>query len=170
MKKVFEVEVTDQDRKLFASLSGDYNPLHVDLEYSKQTNYGRPIMHGAFHAGLLSRMAGMYLPGEKCILHDIKLRFNKPLHTPASLIVLGEVISDDGTFGRAKVAIVDKNTSATYAEGEYQFGRHKSTSSKANNKTDDLSTTFEDGLGQKKIIVTGANGGIGSEVCRLLGD
>ena len=171
MKKRFEVEVSDKDRELFASLSGDFNPLHVDLDYSRQTNYGQPIMHGAFHAGLLSKMAGMYLPGKECLLHDIKLRFIKPMRTPVSLIVIGEIVSDNGVLGIATATIIDKNTGATYAEGEYRFGRHKTIKDNQINENKlELLKSVPNELGYKKILVTGANGGVGSAVCELLGD
>ena len=169
-KKSFEVDICDEDRLSFASLSGDYNPLHVDVEYSKQTNYAQPIMHGAFHAGLLSRMAGMHLPGEKCVLHDISLRFMAPLHTPTKVIVTGQVISDNGEMGTATVSIIDKYTGTQYAEGKYQFGHHKKVISKKNLDLKDTVNGPLSNLGYGKIIVTGATGGIGMEVCSLLGE
>lgn len=172
MKKTFEVNVTDEDRQRFATLSGDFNPLHVDLDYAKQTNYLKPVMHGAFHAGLISRMAGMYLPGKECILYDIKVRFIKPLFTPATLKVLGEVLIDNGMDGAVKVTITDKVTSAIYAEGEYKFGRHKAVT---DNRTGDknkvsLATSEQYELLKDKFLVTGASGGIGSAICNLLGN
>src|SRR5215211_86917 len=45
----------------FANVSGDWNPLHTDPGHAARTAYRRPVLHGAFSAGLLSRLAGMYL-------------------------------------------------------------------------------------------------------------
>ena len=59
----FTVKVTDKDRSEFANLSGDFNPLHIDDDYVKSTSFKKCILHGAFSAGLMSRMAGMHLPG-----------------------------------------------------------------------------------------------------------
>ena len=38
--------ITEADVVLFAGLTGDYNPLHVDHEFAKETPFGRPIAHG----------------------------------------------------------------------------------------------------------------------------
>ena len=72
-KAQFEVSITNDDRLSFAKLSGDYNPLHTNEEYAATTEYGKCILHGAFSSGLFSKMAGMYIPGEKCVLVDMKI-------------------------------------------------------------------------------------------------
>ena len=71
----FSVIVTDQDRIRFAELSGDQNPLHVNPNYAENTDFKGCILHGAFSAGLISQMAGMYLPGVECLLHSLDLKF-----------------------------------------------------------------------------------------------
>ena len=73
----------------FAEISGDWNPLHTDASYASRTSFGRPILHGAYSAGLLSRLAGMYIPGEDCVLHGMHLRFVAPIRPPARLRVYG---------------------------------------------------------------------------------
>ena len=55
----FEREITAEDISAFAELSRDRNPLHVDAEYARHTNYEERIVHGAFQVGLVSAMAGM---------------------------------------------------------------------------------------------------------------
>ena len=82
-------------------------------------------LHGAFSAGLLSRMAGMYLPGTECLLHEIRLKFLKPILTPCELNIEGVVHWDDGENG--EVAISIRNTDGGYlmVEGGYRFGRHQ---------------------------------------------
>src|SRR5439155_363366 len=65
----FEVVIGQEHVRTFAELSGDWNPLHTDAAYAATTQYGRPILHGAFSAGLVSRMAGMHIPGTDCLLH-----------------------------------------------------------------------------------------------------
>ena len=71
--KSFDVLVTDKDRIDFSKISGDKNPLHVNDKYASKTEYRKCILHGAFSAGLVSKLAGMYLPGEKCVLLNMKL-------------------------------------------------------------------------------------------------
>lgn len=53
-KTVFSKTVTDADIALFSAISGDFDPVHVDEEYARQTPFGRRIAHGIFVLGLLS--------------------------------------------------------------------------------------------------------------------
>ncbi|MBL6945389.1 MAG: MaoC family dehydratase [Rhodospirillales bacterium] len=50
----FSKTVTDTDIALFAAVSGDFDPVHVDDEYAKSTPFGKRIAHGIFVLGLLS--------------------------------------------------------------------------------------------------------------------
>ncbi len=171
MKANFEVKISDTDRLNFAELSGDYNKLHVDPQYSKKTNFGKPILHGAFHAGLISKMAGMYLPGEKCILYDIKVRFKNPLITPSTVIVYGKSVTDNGEIGVANVVIKDKKNGLIYAEGEYRFGRHKSNENLSPQKIINIPQYNNDNKScTGKFLVTGGNGELGNKVCQIFGE
>jgi 3-hydroxybutyryl-CoA dehydratase len=78
----FEVAITTDAVQAFADLSGDWNLLHTDPPYAAGTVYGACVLHGAYSASLVSRMSGMHLPGEACLLHGIQLRFNSPIIPP----------------------------------------------------------------------------------------
>jgi hypothetical protein len=47
----------------FASLSGDFNPVHLDEEFARKTRFGRRIAHGMWAAALISAVLGTKLPG-----------------------------------------------------------------------------------------------------------
>ena len=49
--------ITETDVVMFAGLSGDYNPLHVDHEYARQTPFGRPIAHGLLGLSLVAGLS-----------------------------------------------------------------------------------------------------------------
>ena len=66
-KKEFQVRITESLVNDFAKLSGDYNPLHMDDEYSKSTKFHGRVVHGMLLASFLSRMGGMYLPGKHAL-------------------------------------------------------------------------------------------------------
>lgn len=163
----FSVELTDSNRAEFASLSGDFNPLHTDELYAKSSNFGHCVLHGAFSAGLFSRLAGMHLPGRYCLLHGMSLRFSAPIITPIRVVVEGRIVRDDGQNGEVMATIREEGSGRLLVEGSYQYGRYeladpasklvKHTRKKLN-------------LGEKKILVTGASGGLGQAVCSLLGE
>jgi NAD(P)-dependent dehydrogenase (short-subunit alcohol dehydrogenase family) len=162
------VEVTPESARQFAEVSGDWNPLHTDPDYARQTAYERPILHGAFSAGLLSRLAGMHLPGTKCLLHGMRLRFLAPIIPPASLRVSGRVVSDTGTLGRVEATVNDRTTGKRYVEGGYDFSLHV----QSKIATPGLGSSWR-GIsretGEAAVLVTGASGGLGHAVITRLG-
>ena len=86
---------TEQDIQTFGDLSGDYNPLHFDDDWAKQTMFGGRIAHGILTAGLVSNAIGMKLPGTGTIYLSQKMRFLGPVR-----------INDTIT---ARVEVIDKN-------------------------------------------------------------
>lgn len=162
----FLVEVSEAEATRFAELSGDWNPLHTDPEYASRTSYRRPILHGAYSAGLVSRMAGMHIPGQECLLHSIKLKFISPIVLPATLRVYGTLVRGSGTEGIVEVQISDISTGARYVEGSYEFGHH----SHIETTQPQLKGSLSDGSdGETPILVTGASGGLGSAMIVALG-
>ena len=159
----FEVNVTEADALRFAELSGDWNPLHTDPVYAAGTSYRRTILHGAFSAGLLSRMAGMHIPGRDCLLHSVKLKFVAPILPPTRLRVRGALVRDRGDGGVVEVTISDSASGAHYVDGSYEFGHHRhQVASQRSASSEDLSI-------DAPILVTGASGGLGSAVLSHLG-
>lgn len=65
---------TAEDVRLFAELVNDFNPVHFDEEYARNTIFGRPIVHGPFVITLITSIFASELPGPGCIYmsHDVK--------------------------------------------------------------------------------------------------
>jgi 3-hydroxybutyryl-CoA dehydratase len=159
----FHVEVTEGDAARFAELSGDWNPLHTDAAYAAETAYRRPILHGAFSAGLVSRMAGMHLPGRDCLLHGMKLRFTSPIVPPARLKVRGKIARESGGEGSVEVGITDAASGQLYVEASYEFGRHK-------HGVAEVPSTMPETTAQEAVVlVTGASGGLAAALLKSLG-
>src|SRR5260370_14470140 len=106
----FERDITTEDIRAFAELSGDWNPLHSDEEYGRQSNYGRCIVHGAFQVGLASTMAGMYLPGRSVVVGSFQCRFPAPLYYPSRVRVHGEITAwiSQSASGTLRVQVVEQ--------------------------------------------------------------
>ncbi|MGH7625896.1 MAG: MaoC/PaaZ C-terminal domain-containing protein, partial [Gemmatimonadaceae bacterium] len=165
-RATFDVEVTAHDAIAFATLSGDWNPLHTDPRHAADTAYRRPVLHGAFSAGLLSRMAGMHLPGKDCLLHGMRLRFVAPIIPPVTLTVSGAVTADSGQLGRVEVTISDSRTNARYVDGSYEFSHHEV------ERTGTVPAPSMEASPEgdtPAVIVTGATGGLGRTVLQQLG-
>lgn len=54
---------TQEDVILFAKVSGDNNPLHLDAEFAATTAFKRPIIHGALTSSVFSKIMGTEFPG-----------------------------------------------------------------------------------------------------------
>lgn len=158
----FEVTVSPNDALAFAALSGDWNPLHTDEAYAARTQFGRTILHGAFSAGLVSRMAGMHIPGTDCLLHGMRLKFLQPILPPARLRVNGTLVSERGDTGRVAVEVSDAESGRRYVEAWYEYGSQR------------LAMTAEPvahtpNTDEPVVLVTGASGGLGKALLARLG-
>ena len=71
--------VTKQDIELFAVVSGDVNPAHLDPAYAETSMFQRVIAHGMLGAGLISSVLGTRLPGPGTIYLGQELRFRHPV-------------------------------------------------------------------------------------------
>jgi len=71
--------LTEQDITLFAVMSGDINPAHVDPEYAKSSRFREVIGHGMWSGALISTVLGTEFPGPGTIYLGQNLRFKRPV-------------------------------------------------------------------------------------------
>jgi phosphate acetyltransferase/phosphate butyryltransferase len=90
----FTRTLTEQDIQLFALVSGDVNPAHLDADYASTDLFQRVIAHGMWGGGLISAVLGTELPGPGTIYVSQSLRFARP-------VSLGDTI-------RASVTVTEK--------------------------------------------------------------
>ncbi|HEX5128052.1 MAG TPA: MaoC/PaaZ C-terminal domain-containing protein [Rhodocyclaceae bacterium] len=79
--------IREQDIQLFAALSGDINPAHLDAEYARSTPFGDVIAHGMLGGALISTVLGTQLPGPGTIYVDQQIRFSRPVKIGDTLTV-----------------------------------------------------------------------------------
>lgn len=100
--------ITDADVSLFAGLSGDYNSLHVDDEYARQTPFGRRIAHGllvlSISSGLTTRLPLMYAMQPALLgMMQATAQFRAPVYIGDTISVELEVtqkrVTSDGKRG-----------------------------------------------------------------------
>lgn len=93
--------LTKSDILLFAKVSGDVNPAHVDAVYAKTTRFGEIIAHGMLGGSLISTVLGTEFPGPGTIYVGQTLRFLRPVHAGDTLTVTVSVASLDPVKHRA---------------------------------------------------------------------
>ncbi len=82
-----EHTVTEKDLILFAAVSGDLNPVHLDAEFAANTPFKGQIAHGMFTGALISAALAMQLPGPGSIYLGQNLAFKKPVKIDDQLTV-----------------------------------------------------------------------------------
>ncbi len=83
--------VREQDIQLFAAVSGDVNPLHLDAQFAAGTRFGERIAHGMLTASFISAALAMELPGPGTIFMEQSLRFRLPVKIGDEITVELEV-------------------------------------------------------------------------------
>jgi len=84
--------ITEDDIRLFAMVSGDHNPIHLDAEYAGRSLFGKRIAHGFLIGSLISAVLGNDLPGPGSIYLGQTLRFLAPIHIGDTVTVTVKVI------------------------------------------------------------------------------
>ncbi len=165
----FEREITEEDVYAFARNSGDANPLHVDADYAKESNFEDRIVHGAFQLGLASALIGMHLPGREVLLGSVTARFPLPLYYPARVHVSGQITSWNlpSQTGTLKVTVREADSQIPTAEIflGFTFHRHRQQSVSVSSP---LSKQVKETENRDIVLVTGASGGIGSSLVASL--
>lgn len=86
MTAAYAKTITDADIVLFAGVSGDTNPVHMNEDYARGTMFGGRIAHGMLSASFISTVMGTRLPGPGCIYMTQNLRFKAPVRVGDTLV------------------------------------------------------------------------------------
>ena len=95
--------VEERDIQLFAAVSGDRNPVHLDAEYAAASLFKERIAHGMFSGALISAAIACELPGPGTIYLGQQLKFTRPVKLGDQLTVELEVL-EKLAKGRVRLA------------------------------------------------------------------
>jgi 3-hydroxybutyryl-CoA dehydratase len=87
----FSKTITETDIYLYAGISGDFNPAHVNEEFAKGTFFKTRIAHGMLSAGLISAVIGTLLPGPGSIYMRQTVNFRAPVKVGDTVTAIAEV-------------------------------------------------------------------------------
>lgn len=79
IEKEFSVPLTEEKMQMFTQISGDVNPLHLDDSFAQTHGFPSRVVYGMLTASFYSTLAGVYLPGERCLLYEVDAKFTKPV-------------------------------------------------------------------------------------------
>ncbi len=94
--------ITESDIELFARVTGDFNPVHLDQAYAEKTMFKGRIAHGALSTGFLSTVLGNILPGHGTIYLSQEAKFLSPVRIGDTITAKVEVIELNLEKNRAK--------------------------------------------------------------------
>lgn len=110
-KESFSVTVTEEMMDKFLAITGDVNPLHNDEDYAKSAGHPGRVVYGMLSASLLSTLAGVYLPGKRSLIHEVKIKFAKPVYIGDTLTVEGTVEEKHDVYSLLMLKVTVRNQS-----------------------------------------------------------
>lgn len=115
----FTKTVSESDIYLYAGITGDMNPAHVDSQYAAKSIFGERVAHGMLSAGFISAVLGTRLPGEGAIYMSQTLRFIAPVKIGDTITATVEVLEKIEAKRRVRLSTVCENQSGQKViEGE----------------------------------------------------
>lgn len=99
----FQTIVSQNDQNMFREITGDINPLHSNIGFANRKGFERPVVFGLLTASYYSTLAGVYIPGEKSLIHSVNIKFGYPVLVGEKLLIRGEVIDKNDTFKRLTI-------------------------------------------------------------------
>ncbi len=123
MKEEFTMAITQEMMAQFFAITGDCSPIHIDAAYAEQRGYGGCVVYGMLSASMVSTLAGVYLPGEHCLLHQVNSKFVKPIFVGDILTVHGKISEINETFSTITVKFtITKQDGKKVTRGTYTAG------------------------------------------------
>lgn len=84
---------TDEDVRLYADLSDDHNPIHLDADFAAQTRFKQRIVHGMLVGSLFSALLGEHLPGHGAVYMSQSLSFKAPVFLGQEVVAKVEIVA-----------------------------------------------------------------------------
>lgn len=115
---MFAKTVTEADIVMFAGISGDTNPVHLNQDYAAGTRFKGRIAHGMLAAGFISTVLGTRLPGPGTIYLSQSLAFKAPVRIGDTVVATATVAALDAQRRRATFQTVCRVGETVVIDGE----------------------------------------------------
>ena len=97
--------IEDQQLLLYLGLTNDANPLYIQHDYAKQTEYERPIVPSVMLMGLITSAISKHLPGPGSHVVNFSMNFVEPVYHYETLTFMFEVIKVDKMKGVVTISV-----------------------------------------------------------------
>lgn len=110
--------LTAEHVRTFAELTGDYNPLHFDVDFAAGTRFGRLVVQGGLTTGLLHALVAMELPGPGTVFLSQNWKFTAPVYIGDTITAEAEVLSVHARKPVTQLKVSVRRHAAGEAPGE----------------------------------------------------
>lgn len=115
----FSKTISESDIYLFAGITGDFNPMHVNEEFAKDTPFKGRVAHGGIAMCLIAPVLGMKLPGMGTIALSSFCRFRAPVFPGDTVTATATVAEIDRVNNKVKMdCLWTKQGGVVVADGE----------------------------------------------------
>jgi acyl dehydratase len=113
------ITLTAEHVSTYAGMTGDYNPLHFDEEFTAKTKFGRLVVQGGLTTGLLHALVAMDMPGPGTVFLSQNWKFTAPVFIGDTITAEAEVVSVHATKPVTQLKmIITRQGGDTVLEGE----------------------------------------------------
>lgn len=118
MTEIFSKTVSEADIVMFAGISGDTNPVHLNQLFAEGTVFKERVAHGMLSASFISTVLGTRLPGPGCIYLSQNLKFRAPVKAGDTVVARATVTAVDPDRKRVTLETVCMVGDSVVIEGE----------------------------------------------------
>ncbi len=113
------ITLTLEHVKTYAELTGDYNPLHFDAEFTSRTKFGNLVVQGGLTTGLLHALVAMDMPGPGTVFLSQDWKFTAPVFIGDTITAEAEILFVHATKPVTQLKMtVRRQEGETVLEGE----------------------------------------------------
>jgi len=109
----FSKTISETDIYLFAGITGDFNPMHVNEEFAKKTMFGRRIAHGGIATSLIAPVLGTMLPGLGTVAIGMSCRYRAPVFPGDTITATATVAEKNEEKNRVRLELKWTNQDGT---------------------------------------------------------
>ncbi|MDP6453291.1 MAG: MaoC family dehydratase [SAR202 cluster bacterium] len=118
-KATRSITLTADHVKTFAELTGDYNPLHFDKEFTEKTQFKELVVQGGLTSGLLNALVAMDMPGPGTVFMSQNYKYPAPVFIGDTITAEAEILKTHRSKPMAQLRIViTRQTGEKVLEGE----------------------------------------------------
>jgi len=169
---IFSLErtFTEEDIDVFASVSGDFSPLHMDQEYAETTEFSGRVVHGILLASLFSNLVGMQIPGKHALYLGQDLVFRRPVLLGDSVTASAKVLSKNPATRTIVLATEILTNDDKVAVSGTAKVKIRSPETLPPGSAEEKAMVSPRVRGEERVaIITGASRGIGAAIAQKLG-